>query len=446
MERITQIKPSSRQLGWQVMGFYGFIHFGLNTYTNQEWGDGTASPSLFLPEQLDCVAWVQTMKAAGMKGAILTCKHHDGFCLWPSKFTDYSVASSPWKNGQGDVVRKFAEACHQENFKFGIYLSPWDRAEASYGTGEAYNDYFANQLTELLTNYGDVFEVWFDGANGESEGKVQPYDWERYYQIIRKLQPEAVIAVCGPDVRWVGNEAGTARENEWSVVPIELRDAEKIAERSQKVDDGKFAKQIASTDEDLGSRKVLANYHGELIWYPAEVNTSIRPGWFYHEAEDELVKPATTLFEIYRKSVGGNCTFLLNIPPNPSGQIATRDVETLKELGQLIEQFDKPLPANIEKQVVSTTNHELYKISCPTPQRLNMILLGEDISRSQLVEAFEIRATINGQLVSIYQGESIGYKRMVEIELITTDYLEIEVLASRAQPKIDKIALYLIEK
>ena len=220
------IAPSLRQLAWQQLEFYAFTHFGMNTFTGREWGDGTDSPRLFAPDAFDADQWVAAVKSAGMRGLLLTCKHHDGFCLWPSAYTEYSVKNSPWKNGQGDVVREVADACRRGGIKFGVYLSPWDRHESCYGSGTAYDDYFVNQLTELASNYGDIFCFWFDGACGEGpNGKKQVYDWERYYSVIRNLQPEAVINICGPDVRWCGNEAGHCGDPCWSTTDsIAIRD------------------------------------------------------------------------------------------------------------------------------------------------------------------------------------------------------------------------------
>ena len=224
LREAAAVAPSHRQLAWQQMEFYGFIHFGMNTFTGREWGDGTASPALFDPACLDAGQWARALKSAGMRGMILTCKHHDGFCLWPSAHTGYSVKYAPWKGGRGDVVREAAEACRRAGLKFGVYLSPWDRHDPRYGSGKPYDDYYVAQLTELLTGYGELFCVWLDGACGEGpNGRRQAYDWARYYETIRALQPGAVISVCGPDVRWCGNEAGHCRPSEWSVVPAALR-------------------------------------------------------------------------------------------------------------------------------------------------------------------------------------------------------------------------------
>ena len=244
-----------------------------------------------------------------MKGLILTCKHHDGFCLWPSQFTEHTVAASPWRSGTGDLVKEVADACREGGLKFGIYLSPWDRHEASYGDSERYNEFFLHQLRELLTNYGDIFCVWFDGACGEGpNGKRQVYDWDAYYALIRELQPEAVISVCGgcPLVRQRG---WSYTDSEWSVVPAHMQDNEKIQEQSQQVDDGEFARRVNTQDSDLGSREVICDLGDQLIWYPAEVNTSIRPGWFYHASEDTQVKTLEELLTVYYGAVGATPVF-----------------------------------------------------------------------------------------------------------------------------------------
>ena len=333
-ERLVQVVPSERQLRHQSMEFYGFIHFTVNTFTDREWGEGTEDPRVFNPTDLDAAQWARAAKEGGMTGLILTCKHHDGFCLWPSRYTDHSVASSPFRDGKGDVVRELSDACRREGLAFGVYLSPWDRNCPLYGTGREYDDYFIGQLEELLTGYGEIFCVWFDGACGEGpNGKKQQYDWERYYETIRRLQPNACISVCGPDVRWCGNEAGHTRPSEWSVVPLRMRNTEKIARDSQQQDDEAFRERsITASDLDLGSREALQN-ETDLIWYPAEVNTSIRPGWFYHAKEDGEVKPLEKLIEIYENSVGGNATFLLNLPPDTRGRIHENDAARLREFG-----------------------------------------------------------------------------------------------------------------
>ena len=330
-KRLTGIVPSERQLAFQRLEFYAFVHFTVNTFTDKEWGDGTESPDIFDPVSFDAEQWVKVVISAGMRGLILTCKHHDGFCLWDTRTTVHNVMNSPFGR---DIVREVSDACNKHGIRFGVYLSPWDRNSSLYGKGREYDDFFILQLTELLTNYGDIFSVWFDGACGEGpNGKKQYYDWERYYAVIRKLQPGACISVCGPDVRWCGNEAGHTRAAEWSVVPKRAADSEIISEKSQHEDSEEFRqRRVDARDTDLGSRQMLKDEQ-ELIWYPAEVNTSIRPGWFWHESENDKVKSLRELADIYIRSVGGNCTFLLNIPPTTSGLFHENDVRRLAELG-----------------------------------------------------------------------------------------------------------------
>ncbi|HDT14324.1 MAG TPA: hypothetical protein ENO03_08225, partial [Candidatus Aminicenantes bacterium] len=291
------IVPSERQFRWQALEFQAFVHFGMNTFTDREWGEGTEDPKLFDPTDLSADQWVEAVKAAGIRGLIVTAKHHDGFCLWPSAFTEHSVKASPWKDGKGDVVGEVAEACRKGGLAFGVYLSPWDRHEPSYGDSPRYNEHFKNQLRELLTRYGEVSEVWFDGACGEGpNGKRQVYDWAGYFALIRELQPGAVISIMGPDARWIGNEAGVTRESEWSVIPVVGNDD---------APDEKNPGGIAGLDaqaKDLGSFgriAEVARQGGRLIWYPGQVDVSIRPGWFYHEAEDDKVKTLDRILDIY---------------------------------------------------------------------------------------------------------------------------------------------------
>ena len=330
------VVPSTRQLAWQELGFCGVAHFGMNTFTGNEWGSGAESPSLFYPEKLDCRQWAKVFRSAGMRGMILTAKHHDGFCLWPTQTTAHCVAASPWKNGRGDVVREAAEACAAFGLAFGVYLSPWDRNAASYGT-DAYNDFFKAQLRELCTNYGELFCIWLDGACGEGKAdKKQDYDWQGYYDLIRELQPNAVIANKGPDVRWVGNDVGVCRSSEWSVVP---------------------AGAGGSPYWDLGSRAALKKAKNKpLVWYPAEVNISIRGGWFYHKKDDYGVKPLSKLRDIYYKSVGANASMLLNVPPTPEGLISSKDIDTLLSLGA---QLRIDFKENLAEDSVMTSNCQL---------------------------------------------------------------------------------------
>ncbi|MDF2985019.1 MAG: alpha-fucosidase [Eubacterium sp.] len=465
------VLPSERQYVWQQMEFYAFIHFTVNTFTDREWGYGDEAPAIFNPPALNADQWAETCRAAGMKGLILTCKHHDGFCLWPSRFTGHSVKNSPWKDGKGDVVREVSDACRRAGLKFGIYISPWDRHEKTYGDSEAYNRYFINQLTELLTGYGDIFCVWFDGACGEGpNGKRQIYDWEAYYKIIRELQPQAVISVCGPDVRWCGNEAGHCRKSEWSVVPRELQDAEKIAGKSQKADDGEFSKLINSMEQDLGSRAAIKNA-SELIWYPAEVNTSTRPGWFYHSAEDHSVKTAEQLLKVYLNSVGGNSCFLLNIPPDGRGLIHENDVAVLEKLGGTIK---KTFCENLAAKAVATASESLNDAHLPdnilsenkdsfwrpaagteaaelvltleSEKTFNIIVLKENISYSgQHVESFTLEVLQNGCWMRVFEGTVIGYKRICCFNKISASGIRLKITASRLFPTIEYLGVFLSE-
>ena len=425
---LANIRPTHRQLEWQKMEMYAFIHFGMNTMTDREWGEGHEDPALFNPDSVDVDQWMRALVSAGMTGVILTCKHHDGFCLWPSAYTAHTVASSPWRGGRGDLVREVSEAAARHGLKFGIYLSPWDMTEQTYGQGQPYNDFYFNQLVELLTHYGPVFSVWLDGACGEGpNGKVQAYDWQRIYDTVRALAPEAVISVCGPDVRWCGNEAGSVRANEWSVVPASLREAERTAENSQKVDDGEFSRQVASADEDLGSREALADYDGQLAWYPAEVNTSTRKGWFHHEAEDTQVRGVDELFSIWLGSVGGNATFLLNVPPNRHGLLADADVEVLAQWGARIADFRS---RRIEAE---RKDDEVVTLRFAANERVSAVVLEEDIARGQRIdEAIICALTEAGEESEIARVHSVGYRRIVTLPSpVEARVLRIAVVASR---------------
>ncbi|HJC24511.1 MAG TPA: alpha-L-fucosidase [Candidatus Eisenbergiella merdavium] len=466
--RLTAVVPTERQIAWQQMEFYSFVHFTVNTFTGREWGDGTEPEEIFNPTAFDASQWVDALKAAGMKGLILTCKHHDGFCLWPSRYTGHSVANSPFRGGKGDVVREVSEACRRGGLRFGIYLSPWDRNCALYGQGKAYDDYFVNQLTELLTGYGEICSVWFDGACGEGpNGKKQVYDWERYYAVIRRLQPDACIHVCGPDVRWCGNEAGDTRPSEWSVVPKRASETERIASKSQQADETQFReRKISAGDQDLGSRDVLAD-EAELIWYPAEVNTSIRPGWFYHEEEDELVRPLEELLHIYYHSAGGNAGFLLNIPPTKEGLFHANDVKRLCEIGEYLK---KTFARNLAKEAelsadaweegheidaVRTDDYDSFfrtqdgvrtaqiTLAFPEPARVSHVVLKENIRMSQRIEGFEITAVSeNGEEQEVYRGTVVGYQKIARFPEIAAKRLQIRITDSRVFPTLSFIGVY----
>ncbi len=404
----ANVKPSRRQKDWFDLGMYAFIHFGVNTFTNSEWGFGNEDPAIFNPEKLDCEQWCEALKAGGFKGMVLTCKHHDGFCLWPSKFTEHSVKNSPFA---GDVVKMASDACRKHGLKFGIYLSPWDRNSALYGT-DAYNDYFVNQLTELLTGYGEIFYIFFDGACGEGpNGKVQKYDFPRYIETIRKYQPGAVIFNDGgPDVRWVGNEAGKARYSEWAVVPMELCNyAEVQTGKGPLADEGNLDF-LHNTDEEIGSVSNIMFSRG-LTFCPSEIDTSIRRGWFWHKNEEP--RSLEKLFGIYLTSVGGNASLHLNIPPTTDGLLDERDVARLKEFGDLIRrEFSKPAGTKIERIGGSDMQPE-YRISFESPKAIKYVVLEEDIEKGQRIESFSIYQESAGKhSFPVYQGTTVGNRKI----------------------------------
>jgi len=468
--RLIKAVPSERQLTYEKMEFFCFIHFTVNTFTGSEWGDGKEDLSIFNPTELDARQWVKTAKDAGMKGLILTCKHHDGFCLWPSKYTEHSIKNSPYKNGKGDIVREVSEACKEFGLKFGVYLSPWDRNNSSYGKGKEYDDYYVNQLIELLTEYGELYTIWLDGACGEgANGKIQKYDWNRYYKVMRELQPNAVISISGPDVRWCGNEAGEVRESEWSVVAKDMTDPSITAELSQHEDNEEFRdRPLDETQSDLGSRERLKN-EKELVWYPAETDVSIRPGWFYHEEEDDKVRSFENLKDIYLKSVGGNTTLLLNIPPMKNGKIHEKDIAILKRLGEFINDTFKN---NLLKNALITTvpehdcrgnspdmmrtddyntyfmnkegdNKLLIEIKFDECKKLKYLVLKEAITFSQRVEKFNVYFNDeSGNKIKIFEGTTIGYKRIIDLKGTKTDNLTIEIEDSRVAPVMSFVGVY----
>lgn len=466
--RLVQVTPSPRQLRQQHMELYAFVHFTVNTFTSREWGDGTEPEACFNPTAFDADQWVDALRAAHMKGLILTCKHHDGFCLWPSQYTNHTVARSPFRAGKGDVIREVADACRRGGIRFGIYLSPWDRNCALYGQGKAYDDYFVAQLTELLTQYGDIFCVWFDGACGEGpNGKKQRYDWPRYYETIRRLQPDACISVCGPDIRWCGNEAGDTREAEWNVVPRRTMDTEKIAKDSQQSDDDAFRQRtIRAQDRDLGSRELLAT-EPELIWYPAEVNTSIRPGWFYHEEEDTQVRPLDELIRIYERSVGGNAMFLLNIPPDRRGLFHEADVQRLHEFGAYLEQAygnnllqrgaslacTQAAPGHPIQAVLQEGDETYFRtpdgvtqaeiiLRWPQEQSIRRVVLRENLLESQRIEQYALDMETPQGWREIVRGRVVGNKRIIDTHGIRTAALRLRVLDARVSITLSFLGVY----
>lgn len=455
--------PTARQLAWHELEYYCFIHFTTNTFTDKEWGYGDESPSIFAPTEFDADDVVQLVADAGMKGLILTCKHHDGFCLWPSKHTAHSVANSPWRDGQGDVVRELSDACCQQGIRFGVYLSPWDRNHADYGT-PAYIDYFRKQLHELTTEYGDIYEVWFDGANGgdgyygganetRSIDRTTYYDWDNTRQIVRDNQPDAVMfSDAGPDVRWVGNERGIAGDPCWSTINADLVfpgiDAESFRTR---VTDDMVAAWDSPTDLLNGGDRDGSH------WLPAEADVSIRPGWFFHESENDQVRTPGNLFDLYLKSVGRGTSLLLNLPPDRRGRIHEIDRESLmgfKGLRQLM--FDSncidaatvhPDSGSVADLFGESTwlqsEESSLTLTCTfdNPHCVGIVGLREQIALGQRVDTWSIEVRLAGQWQMAKQGEAIGNRRLIDIGNTDVDGVRIR-MTGRAAPAIRELALY----
>ncbi|WP_374043881.1 alpha-L-fucosidase [uncultured Mediterranea sp.] len=431
----ARLVPSPQQLEWQQMELTAFLHFGINTFTDREWGDGKEDPALFNPTDLDAEQWVRELKEAGFKMVLLTAKHHDGFCLWPTKTTKHSVASSPWKDGKGDVVKELRDACTKYGMKFGVYLSPWDRNAECYGDSPRYNEFFIEQLTELLTNYGEVHEVWFDGANGEGpNGKKQVYDWDAFYKTIQRLQPKAVMAIMGDDVRWVGNERGLGRETEWSATVLTPGIYARSAENNSRLD-------INSQAKDLGSREMLENAT-ELFWYPSEVDVSIRPGWFWHENENGKVKSLKHLADIYFQSVGYNSVLLLNIPPDRRGHINEADVARLKEFAAYRQQVFADNRVQKGQKMWDAASGDQREYELKSSSKINVVLLQEDIARGQRVESFRVEARVGGQWQLLGEGTTVGYKRMLRFPTIEAEALRITIGSARLEAHISNVAAY----
>lgn len=439
----ANIKPDKPQLErLRETPFYAFVHFSPNTYTNLEWGDGTEDPKIFNPTELDCEQWVKAIKSAGMKGLILTAKHHDGFCLWQTKYTEHSMKNSPYKNGKGDIVKECADACKKHGIKFGFYLSPWDRNSKYYGTDE-YNDYYVNQLTELLTNYGDIFHVWFDNACGEGpNGKKQVYDFDRYIKTIRKYQPNATFFNDKGGMRWCGNEAGAAAHAQWCVVPFELCS---IAEHKTEVEplmEGSLD-DMRNSDVALGSISNIM-YSKALTFCPAETDMSIRPGWFYHE--DEEPHSLDRLFNTYLRTVGGNTTFNLNIPPMKNGKFNEKDVARLKELGDKI---NSELGKNLAEDATITENKKNgsyqteFIIELPQKQTIKYLDIAETIAEGQKVEAFRIYIKDENNLWKFVSSETtIGSRKIVALEAVETNGIKVQITSARDEVKLDWVKVY----
>ncbi|MES2797970.1 MAG: alpha-L-fucosidase, partial [Bacteroidota bacterium] len=447
--------PTSNQLRWQKMEYYAFIHFSINTYTDMAWGFGNEDPQLFNPEKMDARQWAKICKEAGMKGIIFTAKHHSGFCLWPSKYTDYSVEKAPWKNGKGDIVKEMADACKEFGLKFGVYLSPWDRNHPDYGKPE-YITYFRNQLTELLTNYGDIFEVWFDGANGgdgyyggaNETRKIDAktyYDWPNTYKLVRKLQPNIVIWNDGgdrADLRWVGTEAGYVGETNWSLL---------------------------NATGDVPEDMLRHGVENGNAWVPGEVNTSIRPEWFYHEREDRKVKTLPQLMDIYHNSVGRNGTLLMNFPIMPNGLIHEKDENAIQGLTKALKE---EFALNLAKKAVVSANQTRGKstrfsaknaldsdantywatddnittasltLDFGKSTSFNRFLVQEPIALGQRVKSFSLEAFANGKWIEIAKETTIGYKRILRFATVDATKLRLNILDSKSCPLISNIEVY----
>lgn len=453
--------PSQVQLNWQEKELFAFIHFTVNTFTDKEWGYGDENSNVFNPVGLDAAQWAKVLKGAGFKGAILTAKHHDGFCLWPSKFTEHSVKNTHWKGGKGDVVGELKKACDEYGLEFGIYLSPWDRNRAEYGT-PSYVEYYQNQLNELLDDYGPIFEIWFDGANGgdgyyggaREKRKIDDqvyYKWDETFKIVKDHNPQTLIRgdarnpLC--ESRWCGNESGFAGETNWNMVNPDTLLA-------------------------LGDKRIQKLNSGDMngtVWMPAEVDVSIRPGWFYHESEDLLVKTPDQLFNIYLNSVGRGSTLLLNIAPNKQGLFPEQDIHSLLEwkkkidetfannlaLGSAVsvdtfrgnsEKFDASKLTDGNKETYWATNDGIttgtIEFKFDKPQSIQFVVIQEFIGLGQRVKSFNIEVLENEQWTRIAEGTTVGYKRIVKFDSVKTTQMRINITDSRACPVISNVELY----
>jgi alpha-L-fucosidase len=441
--------PTPQQLKWHNSEFYLFAHFGPNTFTDKEWGHGDEPEDIFNPTDLDCRQWCRIAKEAGATGIIITAKHHDGFCLWPSYYSKHTVRESKWKNGKGDVLKELAEACKEFGLNFGVYISPWDRNHPDYGT-EKYNDVFVNMMEELFTNYGPITELWWDGANGEGpNGKKQVYDWKRFKETVRKLSPTTVVfSDVGPDIRWVGNEKGIAGTTNWNTLNIEG-----------------FTPGLDAPSTDT---LTVGNKHG-THWIPAECDVSIRPGWFYHAEEDAKVKSAEELFQLYLKSVGRGATLLLNVPPDRRGKFHANDSAALVGFQKLrTENFIKNLALNSKGYFMphngsrpapalhdanyqtSETITELNSVgfAFTAPQKINCIVFNEDLQNGQACAKFSVLLlNKNREVVKELTGTTIGRKRIITFPAIENISRISLVINEQKKPTlISEIEVYLLNE
>lgn len=441
--------PTPQQLRWQRDELAMFVHLTVNTFSGKEWGDGTESPSIFNPRKLDARQWARTAKQAGFRSMILTAKHHDGFCLWPTATTQHSVKNSPWKNGHGDVVREFTDACRAEGLGAGLYLSPWDRNAKSYGSGTTYNDYYIAQLTELLSNYGRIVEMWFDGANGEGpDGRKQAYDWPRIHATVRKLQPGALMfSDAGPDIRWIGDEKGVAGETCWSSidpssVPYPGYDRPWV-------------------DDVLGH----GDPHGS-VWRPGESDVSIRPGWFWHPEENDKVRSPDDLMDLYFSSVGRNSKLLLNVPPNRDGLFEDADVAALRGFtaqrtalfaanllqggsvrassSDIAHPASDVLDANPDAYWSAAHNvrNAWLLIALPHEIEFDTLELGEAVALGQNIANYRVETWDNGVWRPLTWGTTIGYKKLTRFDPVRTDKLRVSLEFAYATPRLASVAAY----
>jgi alpha-L-fucosidase len=416
-------------MAWQRDELAIFVHFGVNTFTGREWGDGREDPAIFAPTRLDARQWAHAARAAGARALVLTAKHHDGFCLWPTATTEHSVRHSPWRNGTGDVVREFVDACRTEGLRPGLYLSPWDRNNPAYGDSPRYNDLYVAQLTELLTRYGPLSEIWFDGANGEGpQGRQQVYDWPRFWSVCHRLQPGAVVfSSAGPDVRWCGNEQGTAGDPNWSTM-----DPNAIPQPG-----GQW---------EVGKEGLLQ--HGDpngTVWRPAEIDTSIRPGWFYHPAEDERVRTLDNLVELWFNSVGRNGKLLLNVPPTTAGLFSAVDVARLADFRARLSTMFAEDHARGVRAAWRRTGPRAAELTLSWPRTVTagMARLAEDIGRKgQLVAKHSLYGQVGGEWRLLAGGSTIGYARLHRFEPATLRAVRLVVDDAVAAPERVTIAVY----
>ena len=475
VQRLISVTPSQRQLDYLELEYYNFVHFGMNTFSGNEWGTGKEDPDDFDPKNLNTDQWCEALKASGSKGIILTAKHHDGFCLWQTSTTDHSVKNSKWKNGQGDVVKMLSESCEKYGLKMGIYLSPWDMNAESYGDTEEYNKFYMDQLRELLNGdygpdlngdgKGEIFCVWMDGARGEEVPEDFEYHMDAWEELIWELQPDCVAANMGSEVRWVGNEAGIARESEWSVVSE--GDAANQQQQTSE-EDAERLQSVSAEAEDKGSRELLAKYR-DLIFYPAETDVSIRKGWFYHW--NQSPKALDHLMQIYFTSVGGNSSLLLNVTPNKDGLIPSKDVKRLKELGEALDatkaealqtekievgyvkdgkevMYEKEGLQNLlnaERDGYTFTEDEyILDFYLSKEASLGRIDLREDLRYSQRVELFEVWVKDGaGNWVLIGDSTVIGNRRILLFEdAPATKQVRLVIKQSRSVPVLRSVELY----